>query len=358
MTEPAQDPPGRAGAGDSPRYALQGVVVAYLVNYNKKYMIRGGVDERTAGLVETAVLMTLVFKFLLGPLSDRFNPLGLGHRRPFIVLGLVMQSLGLIGLTVVHPGEHLARICRDGVPGRRRPGALRHLLRRDGRRRDAARGPGPRPGAAAGGRGSWRRWAARSLFGLWMTEDRHRAGPERRRALGLRGARAAAAGPGARSSASGGRHRRSRRSTGRRSRCLARPEALVLLAFGALYGIIGLGVEFNLSRYYDSLGTSTRTAWAGSAPCGTAAGRPGRCSCRPEARLGRGGELTVGIVAPGRDDGGAGPGRRARSRPAPGRSSSAWPTAGTTPSSASWRWRPPTRGWRPRRSRSSWPSRT
>src|SRR3954471_18864598 len=89
-------------------YALQGVVVAYLVNYNKTYMIRGGVAERTAGLVETAVLMTMVFKFVLGPLSDRFSPFGLGHRRPFIVLGLAMQSLGLLGLSVVHPGSHLA----------------------------------------------------------------------------------------------------------------------------------------------------------------------------------------------------------------------------------------------------------
>ena len=36
-------------------YALQGVVVAYLLNFNKAYMIAGGVNDRTAGRVETAV---------------------------------------------------------------------------------------------------------------------------------------------------------------------------------------------------------------------------------------------------------------------------------------------------------------
>ncbi len=88
-------------------YALQGVTVAYLVNYNKKYMIDAGVDARTVALVQSAVLMTLVFKFLLGPLSDRVNLFGLGHRRPYIVLGLLLQSVGLVGLTLIHPSRHL-----------------------------------------------------------------------------------------------------------------------------------------------------------------------------------------------------------------------------------------------------------
>src|SRR5437660_5406989 len=52
--------------------------------------------------------MVLVLKFLLGPLSDRFSPFGWGHRRPYIVLGLALQALGLVGLSRIDPGRHLA----------------------------------------------------------------------------------------------------------------------------------------------------------------------------------------------------------------------------------------------------------
>src|SRR5206468_1577703 len=60
------------------------------------------------GWVQTLATLPLIFKFLGGPISDRFNLLGLGHRRPYIVLGLILQTLGLVGLTLVHPGRHLA----------------------------------------------------------------------------------------------------------------------------------------------------------------------------------------------------------------------------------------------------------
>jgi PAT family beta-lactamase induction signal transducer AmpG len=51
--------------------------------------------------------MPLVLKFLGGPLSDRVDLLGWGHRRPYIALGLLLEGVGLIGLTQVHPGRHL-----------------------------------------------------------------------------------------------------------------------------------------------------------------------------------------------------------------------------------------------------------
>src|SRR5262249_15474936 len=48
-----------------------------------------------------------ILRFLGGPLSDRVNLFGLGHRRPFIVLGLAMQGAGLVGMTRVNPALHL-----------------------------------------------------------------------------------------------------------------------------------------------------------------------------------------------------------------------------------------------------------
>ncbi len=276
-------------------YALQGVVVAYLVNYNKTYMIRGGVEERTAGLVETAVLMTLVFKFLLGPISDRSNPLGLGHRRPFIMLGLVMQSLGLFGLAAVHPGEHLAGYaamaflavgglalydtCCDGL--------VVDVTPPDDRVRVQGLVQVARFLATMG---------CTLLFGLWMAEDR--IGPGRSdgvlwtcAALGLPPLILAIF----------VRERRVEREAESFEwsalRCLARPEALVLLAYGALYGIIGLGVEFNLSRYYNWLGyDQDGVGWFGALRYG---GRAAGALLLPamKRRLGRRDELRVGLLA-------------------------------------------------------------
>src|SRR4051794_15772415 len=88
-------------------YALQGVVIAYFFNYNQLYMIAGGVGSTTAADVQSLALVPFILKFLGGPLSDRFNFLGWGHRKPYILIGLVTQSVGLIGLSFVDPGSHL-----------------------------------------------------------------------------------------------------------------------------------------------------------------------------------------------------------------------------------------------------------
>ena len=88
-------------------YSLQGVVVAYLFNFNKAYMLASGLPVDRIGEVQTLALLPLAFKFLVGPISDRFNLLGFGHRKPYIMLGLVMQSGGLIGLALFDPGRNL-----------------------------------------------------------------------------------------------------------------------------------------------------------------------------------------------------------------------------------------------------------
>jgi PAT family beta-lactamase induction signal transducer AmpG len=88
-------------------YALQGIAIAYFFNDNQLYMIAGGVSSTTAADVQSLALIPFILKFLGGPLSDRFNFLGWGHRKPYIVIGLLTQSAGLIGLTLVHPGSNL-----------------------------------------------------------------------------------------------------------------------------------------------------------------------------------------------------------------------------------------------------------
>ena len=117
------EPPGKArvSAGYlalfATLYAIQGVVVAYFFNFNALYMKGANppVPDETIGWVQTLATVPLMIKFLGGPISDRFSLLGMGHRKPYIVLGLLVQALGLLALSKVDPGRHLAGFAAAGL---------------------------------------------------------------------------------------------------------------------------------------------------------------------------------------------------------------------------------------------------
>ncbi len=244
-------------------YALQGVTVAYLVNFNKQYMINAGVDDRMVARVQTAVLLPLVFKFLFGPISDRFSLFGLGHRRPYILLGLLLQAGGLLGLSLVDPARHLGLFasfavgavigmslfdtCCDGMVVDMTPDGDRARVQGTlmvsrflatmlctigfGAWVDSTGlGPGWSPGLL---------WvcAALGVIPLVQTITVHEpvrpndAESFRWSALGV----------------------------------IFRPRSLVLLAFGAGYGMLATGVELNLPLYYTSLEfSSADVGWLGA----------------------------------------------------------------------------------------------
>ena len=88
-------------------YAVQGMIVAYLFNFNKSYMDHAGLPVDVRGRVQSLALLPLVLKFLIGPISDRFDLGGWGRRLPYISLGLILQAAGLVGLALLNPRAHL-----------------------------------------------------------------------------------------------------------------------------------------------------------------------------------------------------------------------------------------------------------
>jgi len=54
----------------------------------------------------TIALLPFIFKIFLGMLSDRVNLLGHGHRKPYILIGLVVQAVCLLVVPQVNPGTH------------------------------------------------------------------------------------------------------------------------------------------------------------------------------------------------------------------------------------------------------------
>jgi PAT family beta-lactamase induction signal transducer AmpG len=240
-------------------YALQGVVVAYFINFNQLYMEAAGVAPATVGTVQSLALVPLILKFLGGPISDRINLLGLGHRQPYIVLGLILQTFGLIGLAWINPGEHLGIFtivavvtvtglalydtCCDGMvidvtPPHDRSRIQGTLV--------AARSLATMVFSYLFGRmlagggfgldpGRYHRllWTCACLgviplvLALLVREPQRAADAERFQWAALR--------------------------------VLITPRALVLLAFGAAYALVSYGVEINLSPYYHALRISDPT---------------------------------------------------------------------------------------------------
>ena len=233
-------------------YALQGVVVAYFFNFNQNFMASRGVPRGVAASVQSLAMIPFILKFLAGPLSDRVNLLGLGHRKPYILLGLLVQTLGLIGLSRVDPRVHLAGFtalavvtvaglalydtCCDGM--------VIDVTPADDRDRVQGMLVAARAVAAM---------ACSYGFGAWLEHSGQGEGRYQRLLW-------ACAGLGLIPLAQALMVREPDRSEAAEEfqwgalRAIVRPRALVLLAFGAIYSVVGYGVEINLSPYYQALG--------------------------------------------------------------------------------------------------------
>jgi len=87
-------------------YFSQGAVMAYFTALNAIYLQSFGLPMSQIGLVGTVALLPFVLKIFLGMLSDRFNLFGMGHRKPYIVIGLLIQAVGMLMVLLFNPGAH------------------------------------------------------------------------------------------------------------------------------------------------------------------------------------------------------------------------------------------------------------
>jgi PAT family beta-lactamase induction signal transducer AmpG len=85
-------------------YFSQGTILSYFTALNGLYFLDHGLSMTDVGIFATIALIPFVIKVFLGILSDRVNLLGLGHRKPYILLGLAVQTLCLIVAPVIDPG--------------------------------------------------------------------------------------------------------------------------------------------------------------------------------------------------------------------------------------------------------------
>lgn len=77
-------------------YFAQGTVLAYFLSINALYFIESGLSGLNLGIFGTIAMIPFVIKIAYGMLSDRFSLFGMGHRKPYILIGLLIQFVCLI----------------------------------------------------------------------------------------------------------------------------------------------------------------------------------------------------------------------------------------------------------------------
>ena len=87
-------------------YFTQGTVLGYFTSLNALYLLAHGVSMESIGIMSLIALLPFVLKIFMGWLSDKVNLFGWGHRRPYIFIGLGIQTICLIIVPYIDPGIH------------------------------------------------------------------------------------------------------------------------------------------------------------------------------------------------------------------------------------------------------------
>lgn len=87
-------------------YFTQGTILGYFASLNALYMLENGLDMADVGIFSTIALIPFIIKILFGILSDKYNLFGLGHRKPYIFIGLMVQFACLIAVANINPGKN------------------------------------------------------------------------------------------------------------------------------------------------------------------------------------------------------------------------------------------------------------
>jgi PAT family beta-lactamase induction signal transducer AmpG len=89
-------------------YFAQGAMMSYFLTFNILYLGEFGYSEADVGVFQAVLVVPFVLKIFLGMLSDAVNLFGLGHRKPYILIGLALQVVAALLLASVSPAGDLS----------------------------------------------------------------------------------------------------------------------------------------------------------------------------------------------------------------------------------------------------------
>ncbi len=87
-------------------YFTQGTILGFFAALNALYLLDNGLQMTDVGVFGFIALLPFVLKIGLGILSDRVNLFQMGHRKPYIFIGLIIQFICLLIAPFINPGTH------------------------------------------------------------------------------------------------------------------------------------------------------------------------------------------------------------------------------------------------------------
>ncbi len=87
-------------------YFAEGAILSYFTSLNSLYLQSFGLGMSQVGIIGTIAMIPFIIKIFLGMLSDKVNFFGLGFRKPYIVIGLIIQAICLTLIPLIDPGRN------------------------------------------------------------------------------------------------------------------------------------------------------------------------------------------------------------------------------------------------------------
>jgi len=87
-------------------YFVQGAALAYINNFQKPYLDSLSIDAGRIGLLTSILLLPFILKILIGMLSDKVSLFRLGHRKPYIMTGLILGAVAFLMASRVLPDRN------------------------------------------------------------------------------------------------------------------------------------------------------------------------------------------------------------------------------------------------------------
>ena len=89
-------------------YFVQGAALAYFMTFQKPYLQSVGVPLGQIAALTSCMLIPFILKIFISALSDRWSPLHLGHRKPYIYFGLSIASLSFFSASLFSAKDHFS----------------------------------------------------------------------------------------------------------------------------------------------------------------------------------------------------------------------------------------------------------
>jgi len=89
-------------------YLAQGAIMSYFTSLNALYLQSYGLGLDKIGLIGTIAMIPFVLKIFFGLLSDKVNFFHMGHRKPYILIGLGIQIVGLLLVPFINPAQNFS----------------------------------------------------------------------------------------------------------------------------------------------------------------------------------------------------------------------------------------------------------